>query len=199
MESPFYLGDELSALERALKELVPTAARLDMAQTMFRAGQAAAGRSSPWQRVWPATTAMFAVVSLALGALLMIPDEPQVVYLPVDASHDGTRASPPTMLATGNATEAAHVGPAGVPAAEAEFIPADMISQSLSGYLRARALALNDRWDTAPSVSQSAPIPPLRFGDWRALVGDHGVREQPQPTALYFPLDWTHLLNRRGP
>jgi hypothetical protein len=198
MEPQFHIGDDLSALERALKELVPTAARLDVAQTMFRAGQAAVGRSSPWRRMWPATTAMFAVVSLALGMLLMIPDQPQIVYVPVDAAPGGARVSPSTMLATGSAPEAEQMEPAGASDEEVEAIASDVTSQSPFGYLRSRALALNDRWDTAPAVSQYAPIPSLRSGDWRALVGDDGGKKSPQPSDSRFPLDWTHLLNIRG-
>lgn len=201
MEPQFHVNDEVSALERALRELVPAPARLDVAQTMFRAGQAAASRSSPWRRVWPATTAVFALVSLALATLLALPKSPRIVYVPVGAATEDARVPPSAMLATDGAAGAGHALPAsptGEQAEMAEMARSDMYAPSSFGYLRSRALALNDCWDTAPAVSPHAPIPAPRSGDWRAMVGDQGALEPLRPFDSYLPLDWTRLLNIRG-
>lgn len=54
-------------LERALRQLQPRPARLDMADTMFRAGQAAAW----WQTVpWIAATVVLLLVVLVQAVLL---------------------------------------------------------------------------------------------------------------------------------
>ena len=198
MEPQFHIRDDVSALERALRELVPAPARLDVAQTMFRAGQAAASHSSPWRRVWPATTAVFALVSLALGTLLALPEPPRIVYVPVGAATDDARVPPSAMLATDSAAGAGHALPASPTGDQAETAWADVHAPSSFGYLRSRALALNDCWDTAPAVSPHAPIPAPRSGDWRTLVGDQGAREPLRPFDSRLPLDWTRLLNIRG-
>lgn len=198
MEPQFHIGDDLSKLERALQELAPAPARLDVAQTMFRAGQAAASQSSSWRRVWPATSAVLALVSITLGTLLVIPDQPQIVYVPVDRATGDAQTPQPAMLATDGAADADNVLPAAPTMDEAEIAQPDVRSLSPFGYLRSRALALSDRWETAPIVSQHAPIPSLRSGDWRTLVGDNGSSQLQRESASFLPLDWTHLLNIRG-
>src|SRR5215831_14138364 len=75
---------KLTALEISLAALVPVPGRIDRDQLLFRAGQASV-RSRPW--LWPAATALSAVVAVVLGTVLALRPAPatveRVVYLPL--------------------------------------------------------------------------------------------------------------------
>ena len=201
MEPQFHLGDDLNALERALKELAPTPARLDVAQTMFRAGQASVRRPRGWQRLWPATSALLAVVSITLGTLLAIPDQQQIVYIPVDAAAEKGQTSQPAMVATNGIPDADNTLPASSTMDEAEISRPDVRWLNPISHLRSRDLAMGNPWETVPMTSQTAQqatIPSLRSGDWPAMVGDNGLSPVPRQSDSLLPMDWTHLLHTRG-
>jgi hypothetical protein len=86
---------DLTALERALRELLPKTAALHRDVLMYRAGRASA-RS--W--IWPAATFCSATAALVLGIVLWIRPEPPVVYVAVPAAPaEETSPSPPSPLA----------------------------------------------------------------------------------------------------
>jgi hypothetical protein len=85
MDNASHLDDEVNKLERALRELAPAPARLDIAQTMYLAGQASARSRHTSVRSWQMATGALMAVSLALGTLLAIPNPPQIVYVPREA------------------------------------------------------------------------------------------------------------------
>lgn len=85
MDNKSHLDDEVNQLERALRELAPVPARLDIAQTMYLAGQASARARHASVRSWQMATGALMAVSLVLGTLLAIPDQPQIVYVPREA------------------------------------------------------------------------------------------------------------------
>jgi hypothetical protein len=85
MDNASHFDDEVNKLERALRELAPAPARLDIAQTMYLAGQASARSRHSSVRSWQIATGALMAVSLTLGTLLAIPDQPQIVYVPRDA------------------------------------------------------------------------------------------------------------------
>jgi hypothetical protein len=85
MDNSSHLDDEVNQLERALRELAPAPARLDIAQTMYLAGQASARSRHSSVRSWQIATGVLLAVSLSLGTLLAIPDQPQIVYVVRDA------------------------------------------------------------------------------------------------------------------
>ena len=176
MEPRFHLGDDLNDLERALQELAPAPARLDVAQTMFRAGQASAGRPGPGRYFWPGTSALLAVVSLVLGAFLAMPDQPRIVYVPVDAAVGKEPMPQPAMVAKdhGTSTDSHRSAPSTISNEEiARLAPRGL---NLLSHLRSRDLALVDAWDASERTSQSssqASIPPLCSRDWR-IAGRRG-------------------------
>jgi len=94
MDNASHLDDEVNQLERALRELAPTPARLDMAQTMYLAGQASARSRQPSIRSWRIATGVLMAVSLTLGTMLAIPNQPQIVYIPRDAESITAPSSP---------------------------------------------------------------------------------------------------------
>jgi hypothetical protein len=78
----YRLSPELTALERQLRDLTPTAPRVDRDRLMFAAGQAAAGTRPEWpgyiagpswagRRFWPATAAAMAAASILLATMLV--------------------------------------------------------------------------------------------------------------------------------
>lgn len=85
MDNKSHLDDEMNQLERALRELAPVPARLDIAQTMYLAGQASARARHTSARSWQMATGALMAVSLVLGTLLAIPNQPQIVYVPREA------------------------------------------------------------------------------------------------------------------
>lgn len=94
MDNPFHLSDEVNELERALRELAPAPARLDIARTMYRAGQAAAQAQRSGARFWQMATGVASVAALTLGALLAIPSQPQIVYVPRDTESIAAPSTP---------------------------------------------------------------------------------------------------------
>jgi hypothetical protein len=68
-------GPEVTAVERALRELSPRPAVLDRDAILFRAGQSAAPRS----RLWPLATALAVSVAVVLGVRLALLPGPRVV------------------------------------------------------------------------------------------------------------------------
>lgn len=177
MEPQFHLGDDLNQLERALKDLTPAPARLDIAQTMFRAGQASAGRPGGWQYFWPGTSALLAVVSVTLGALLATPDQPQIVYVPVGAATAEVQTPQPALVATDGDAAPDDNWPASSTVSGAEISRPDPSWLNLMSPLLSRELAMVNLWETIPRTSpgsQPTAIPSLCSGDWRTLVGDNG-------------------------
>lgn len=73
---------ELKAVEAALAGLVPSAGGFDRDCVLFRAGQNAA----PRRPLWPCVSAALALLSIGLGAALLMGPEPvvveRIVYLP---------------------------------------------------------------------------------------------------------------------
>ncbi len=91
-------------VEQLLQQLAPAPARLDVAQTMFRAGQQSVRRPSRWQVIWPLSSACLALLSLTLAVLLTLPAKPRVVDVAQD--EPSVKAphvpNPPTVLADQN-------------------------------------------------------------------------------------------------
>lgn len=180
MESQFHIDDgNLSALERTLRELAPAPPRLDVAQTMFRAGQAAARQPSAWRQLWPATTVALAVLSMTLGTLLAIPDDPRIVYVPIDRVPQAAKIPASGALAADRNVDAPTRSSAYEAAQQARSansthrLPGDAI------YLRARDMALLSPWSTTQPLPRqpTASVPTLCSGDWRAMIGDEQTRE----------------------
>ena len=154
-----------------------------------------------WQRIWPATSALLAVVSITLGTLLAIPDQQQIVYVPVDAAAEKGQTPQPAMIATNGTPDADNTLPASSTMDEAEIARPDVRWLNPISHLRSRDLAMGDPWETIPMTSQTsqqATIPSLRSGDWPAMVGDNGLSPVPRQSDSFLPLDWTHLLHTRG-
>ena len=175
MEPQFHLGDDLNQLERALKELAPAPARLDVAQTMFRAGQASVRRPGGWQYFWPGTSALLAVVSIALGTLLATPDQQQIVYVPVGAATAEEQIPQPALVAADRDAATDDTWPASLTVNGAENSRSDPRWLNLVSPLLSRELAMVNLWETIPRTSQESQptaIPSLCSGDWRTLVGD---------------------------
>jgi hypothetical protein len=145
---------------------------------------------------------MLALVSLTLGALLMVSVQPQIVYVPVDTGVSDSQVPQSPMLAAGGEAAVNHAQTA------ASFTPQDRTEDAAArlvngmSYLRARQLALLSPWDTGTGPSQAsqqqAAIPPLCSGDWRTMVGDESSRVQPEQSPSTLPSDWKQLLNIRG-
>lgn len=108
------LSPQLSGLAAALANLTPAAPRLDRDRLMYLAGQAAAEADSPavlptsaplaaeaprW--LWPTVAAVFALLSLTLGALHFRPSEPPLVQ--TEPSNPRAETAPPTMPTVPNA------------------------------------------------------------------------------------------------
>jgi hypothetical protein len=108
----------LSPLESALGNLKPAPAALDRDRLMFRAGQAAAGRS--W--AWPASTVVLFATSLVLAGILALrptgTETVRVVYVPAERPAPAPPAprapTPPTTPAPATA-EAVAWPPASAP------------------------------------------------------------------------------------
>ena len=202
MEPEFHLGDDLNEFERVLQELAPTPARLDVAQTMFRAGQAAARRPAGRPRLWQATSAMLAVVSLTLGALLAMPRQPQVVYVR-DGRGSRTTAADSARHGRGNTT---HLDNDNMLSAyprlvTAEVALADSRWPTPLSHLRSRGLSLENNWSTTPvtsETSQQTAVPALCLGDWRAMVDDSSRRTRSGVSDSVPHYDWTQLLHIQG-
>jgi hypothetical protein len=199
MEPQFHLGDDLKELERALRQLAPAPTRLDVAQTMFRAGQATVSRPSAWQRIWPATSAVLALVSITLGGLLMVPDHRQVVYVPVDVQTHAAQPPAPTLAAP-----ASHPAAGGVRSespAESQLARWDARWLRASGYLRVSemvAMSSGDIAAVAAPASQHAALPALCSGDWRAMVDEAHSPHDSAESAVRSSVDWKRFLFIRG-
>jgi hypothetical protein len=73
-------ASDLAPFADALKRLAPQPAHLSRDALLFEAGKAAAGSRLPlWS--WPAATAVFAGLSLVLGAFLLSPSTPAIEYV----------------------------------------------------------------------------------------------------------------------
>jgi hypothetical protein len=70
---------EVTAIESALRALVPSRSTLDRDRLMFRAGQVSARSRSPARWVWPSIAATLTIVAAGEGALLANRPEPRVV------------------------------------------------------------------------------------------------------------------------
>lgn len=201
MEQQFHLGDGLNELERVLRELAPAPARLDVAQTMFRAGQAAARRPAGRPRLWQATSAMLAVISLTLGALLAMPDPPRIVYVPLDDVAEQGQPVQPALVVEKNVPKADNTLSAYPTIDEAAIAHSDSRWLNSLGHLRSRGLAVDNPWATSlvtPESSQRATIPALCSGDWRAMADESSrhPRSGVSDSVPYY--DWTQLLHIQG-
>ncbi|MCU0960839.1 MAG: hypothetical protein MUF48_12110 [Pirellulaceae bacterium] len=192
-----HVGDELRALERTLGELVPSAARLDIAQTMYRAGQASARAHRPASRLWPVATSALAIVSLTLAALLAIPKQPQIVYVPRALSEPASAAR----IAQDDPTQREHgvAGETGT-ARPQQMVPeqpaADAVWLSARSRMRADELTVSSLWSLTPTVQSSGATRPAYCArDWRLLLNDlaalehtgesaDGVGSQPDHNAI---------------
>ena len=70
---------EVTAIESALRALVPSQSALDRDRLMFRAGQASARSRFLTRWAWPSIAATLAIVAAGEGALLATRPEPRVV------------------------------------------------------------------------------------------------------------------------
>ena len=201
MEPQFHLGDDLNELERVLQELAPTPARLDVAQTMFRAGQSAASRPAGRPRLWQATSAALAVVSLTLGALLTMPRQPQVVYVRMDEAAEQRPLTQPAMAADNHTPGNGNMLSAYPQLVNAEVAFADSCWPTPLSHLRSRGLSLENNWSTTPvtsETSQQTAVPALCLGDWRAMVDDSSRRTRSGVSDSVPHYDWTQLLHIQG-
>ncbi len=187
----------LTDLERTLKELAPTPAQLNIAQTMYLAGRQSMRSQQQWQRIWPLSSACLAVLSLTLAVLLATPRPPHVVYIPRDSAppsqqeQDRSVAQPPQQLAEVTSDQETHPDGLQPPLAPAKI-----------DRLAWRHLALLDKWDTVSSEleAEQAPIRAIRCRDWRLLLENLSAADQLQrPDATPSPLfPWTAWLNLQG-
>ncbi len=201
MEPKFHLGDDLNEFERVLQELAPTPARLDIAQTMFRAGQAAARRPAGRPRLWQATSALLAIVSLTLGALVAMPRQPQVVYVPMEKAAEQRQQTQPTMAAEHNAPGNDNMLSAHPRLVNAQVALPDSRWPTPLSHLRSRGLCLENNWRTrsvTSETSQQTAVPALCLGDWRAMVDDSSRRTRSGVSDAVPQYDWTQLLHIQG-
>ncbi|MHB8969425.1 MAG: hypothetical protein ACYC3X_19965 [Pirellulaceae bacterium] len=201
MEPKFHLGDDLNGLERVLRELAPAPARLDVAQTMFRAGQAAAQRPAGRPRLWQATSAALAVVSLSFGVLLAIPHQPRIVYVPRDDTAEQRQLVQPALVADTHGSDADNILAVSLKNGKTEITYSDARWLNPLNHLRSRSLAIDNPWATSlvtPETSQQATIPALCSGDWRTLADESSRPSQSGVSDSTSHYDWTQLLHIQG-
>jgi len=79
--SPSRQDPALSALESSLAELAPQQAAIDRDRLLFEAGRASALRRGMRSWIWPGTSALLAVVLLALAARIARGPAERIVYV----------------------------------------------------------------------------------------------------------------------
>jgi hypothetical protein len=173
MDNPFHLPDEVNSLERALRELAPAPARLDIARTMYRAGQAAAQAHRSGARSWQIATGVLSVVTLTLGALLAMPSQPQIVYVPRDSDSVATPSTP--QMAVNSV--APRAGQTAVDSHSARPVRTLAMQPWLSSLSRQRSIdvtldELLSRSPTTGATGGMAHRPALASRDWPQLLDD---------------------------
>lgn len=179
MDNKSHLDDEVNQLERALRELAPAPARLDIAQTMYLAGQASARSRHTSVRAWQIATGTLMAVSLALGTLLAIPAQPQIVYVPREAGSN-TAPSLPQMAADARVPAQQRKGaaaPANVNAPVSTDVRALAMQSWLSPFNSSRSInmTLDELFYRSPThraADMVANRPALCSRDWPQLLED---------------------------
>lgn len=179
MDNKSHLDDEVNQLERALRELAPAPARLDIAQTMYLAGQASARSRHTSVRSWQMATGALMAVSLVLGTLLAIPDQPQIVYV---SREEGSITAPnsPQMAADASVPaqqRTAAASPANVDAPVSTDVRALAMQPWLSPYGSSRSInmTLDELFYRSPThraTDMAANRPALCSRDWPQLLED---------------------------
>ncbi len=179
MDNASHLDDEVNQLERALRELAPAPARLDIAQTMYLAGQASARSRHTSVRSWQMATGALLIVSLTLGTLLAIPDQPQIVYVPREAGSITTPSSP--QIATDARVPAQQRAGAAAPANGDAPVSTDVQTLARQPWLspfgssRSIDMTLDELFYRAPThraTGATANRPALCSRDWPQLLED---------------------------
>jgi hypothetical protein len=102
---------KLAALEKSLTALVPVPGRIDRDQLLFRAGQASV-RTRPW--LWPSSTALLAVVAVALGTALAMRPVPapveRIVYIKVLQSETPSEPTPSAIVESPSSGTVSSIG-----------------------------------------------------------------------------------------
>ena len=200
MEQEFRLGDGLSELERTLRELAPVGGRLDIAQTMFRAGQASARTQQVGRRFWPAATALLAVVSGTLGALLAVRDGSQVEYVwkggagsgPAEMKHDAIASRDGAIVSSRTIGEPT--------SPEEDPVRPDARWLSPLSRVRFSGLDTDDLWSLMPTTvatSDSARTTTLCLLDWPSLLEDADGRLPPAAGDTVPRFNWRDFLHLR--
>jgi hypothetical protein len=179
MDNKSHLDDEVNKLERSLRELAPAPARLDIAQTMYLAGQASARSRHSSVRSWQMATGALMAVSIALGTLLAIPDQPQIVYVPREAGSI-TVPSSPQMAADASVPAQQHTGaasPANGDAPISTDVQTLAMQPWLSPFSRPRSInmTLDELFYRSPThrgTGATANGPALCSRDWPQLLED---------------------------
>lgn len=179
MDNKSHLDDEVNRLERALRELAPAPAHLDIAQTMYLAGQASARSRHTSVRSWQMATGALMAVSLVLGTLLAIPDQPQIVYVPRE-SGSITAPNSPQMAADASVPaqqRTAAESPANVDAPVSTDVRALAMQPWLSPFSSSRSIdmTLDELFYRAPThraTGATANRPALCSRDWPQLLED---------------------------
>ncbi len=188
-------GESLVDLERALKDLVPAPGRLDMGQTMFRAGQQSMRRQQRWQVAWPLSSACLALLSITLGVLLTLPNEPRIVYVPRDmpVQTDTKEIAPPATLVDPHNTST-------VQSKDTSEVPLFTPSDNIYSRLALRELALQGKWDTGITHQDTGTtsIKSLRYQDWRSLLDDTSVADRLQDSTPSSLFEWPTFMNTKG-
>ncbi len=157
-------------VERRLKALSPRDARLNVAETLFRAGQESAKRhQTRWRIAWPLVTAACVLISVVTTATVVRRAEPRI------AEVDRSIVVPEENV---DDTSAERVVPdyrASI-SSDRDWVAEEKPERrSNLGYLSIRWLALEfgvDSLPTAGAVASNGNPPPLRYGDWRSGIVD---------------------------
>jgi len=154
------LSDDLAAVEASLAALPPFPSGIDRDRLVYLAGQAAAGalpgtkrRPAGW--LWPMATAASLLVAAALGAMLAVRSQPEIVERLVVVRQPAEPVAP--------APVAAH------PAVETP-LARSRPSRPPAEYLRLRDLVLSRGVDALPETSaKHRPGPVWRSSDRKQI------------------------------
>jgi hypothetical protein len=170
------LGDNLADLQRSLCELAPAPARMNVAQTMYLAGQQSLRHRQRRQAFWPLSTVCLAVACVTLAILQAKPaqPQPQIVYVPVETTVPTETAEEPDRPPVESAARAEQVAPPGdVPWGSSRLAvqPWDELLDQI----------LNDRLDT-DQVNTSSVEPVIMeticCSDWPKMLTDQSEGER---------------------
>jgi hypothetical protein len=175
MASEGQCPDEMRALERELRALVPRGPNIEMAKMMYRAGQASLSpvpsllplaAVAPWrsQWLWPVSTAATSIIAGWLAVMLVVSHNKE--SLPASTPKVVTRPDTPKP----NAPAAPAAG-----AALAEIGPIETITPGDAHYFRYRQIAVDEGVEALPVAPAGEST--QRADSYRAVGSDELRRE----------------------